>query len=110
MLRDLAIFDVRNPARIKFKKLVSINAPAPFDFEELIAPHSILIRYRDGSGEAILNLSNARKPQLQALSDTTETFIIPVSDEHATEARKAVQDAVTPSDYQIVIPNGQHRS
>jgi hypothetical protein len=89
---NMAIFDVRNPGKIKFKKLVSINAPAPFDFEGLVAPQSLLIRYRDGSGEAILDLTDAKKPQIRALNDTpNETYIIPVSDEHAMEARKAGQ-------------------
>ena len=106
--RNLAIFDVRNPARIKFRKLVSINAPAPFDFEQLIAPHTILIRYRDGSGEAILNLSDAKKPLLQLTSDKpTETYIIPVSNERAKQTGEAVQDTATPRDYQIVAPNSQ---
>jgi hypothetical protein len=105
--RNLAIFDVRNPARIKFRKLVSINAPAPFDFEQL-APHTILIRYRDGSGEAILNLSDAKKPLLQLTSDKpTETYIIPVSNERAKQTGEAVQDTATPRDYQIVAPNSQ---
>ena len=106
--QNLAVFDVRNPAKIKFKRMVPINAPASFDFCGLVAPYSMLIRYRDGSGEAILDLMDARKPQIRPLSDTpAETFILPVSDAPITGLRKTVPDAVAPRDYQIVLPNGQ---
>jgi hypothetical protein len=106
--RNLAVFDVRNPGKVKFKKLVSLNAPAPFDFVQLAGPNSMLIRYRDGSGEAILDLRKPRAPQLRSLAETpTETYIIPVGEDPVTRHEQSKRDAEAPRDYQIVTPNNQ---
>jgi hypothetical protein len=105
--RNLAIFDVRDPGKIKFKRLVPVNASSTFDFEGLASPHSILVRFRDGSGEAILDLTDAKNPHIRPMSETpVETSIVPVTDE-SLMAQTATPGDLTPRDYNIVIPNVQ---
>ena len=101
--RKLAVFDVRNPGTIRFKKLVPLNVPGPFDFVSLVAPNSMLIRFRDGSGDAILDLRKPKDPQVRALSERPiETYIIPVSwDPWITQKRDSQRER-PPTDYQVV--------
>jgi hypothetical protein len=106
--RNLAVFDVRDPGKIKFEKLVPLNALAPFDFIQLAGPNSMLIRYRDGSGEAILDLRKPKAPQIRSLAETpTETYIIPTGDDPVARHEQYKRDAEAPRDYQIVTPNNQ---
>ena len=96
----LAVFDVRNPGKIRFKKLVPLDVPGPFDFVSLAAPNSLLIRFRDGSGDAILDVRKPTDPQVRALSERPiETHIIPVSrDPWITQSQ--MEQPTT--DYQVV--------
>ena len=78
--RKIAIFDVSNPGKIRFKTLVPLDVPEPFDFVSLAGLNSMLIRFRDGSGKAILDLRRAMDPQVRTLSERpAETYIIPVA-------------------------------
>jgi len=62
--RQIAIFDVSDPQKIKFKRIAKVEAPAPFDFVQPAGQSLEMIRYRDGRGRQILDLSliAPRKP------------------------------------------------
>jgi hypothetical protein len=54
----LAIFDVTNPANIEQESPARLDAPGSFDFVSSLGEHTELIRFRDGQGEAVLDLHN----------------------------------------------------
>jgi hypothetical protein len=56
----LAIFDVTDPAKIKQKAAPQLDAPGPFEFVASLGDHAELIRFRDGQGEAVLDLHNVK--------------------------------------------------
>ena len=64
--QKLSILDVTNPASIKKVAMVAVAAPSPFDFVLNIGDTAALIRYRDNSGFAVLNLSNYDHPTVVA--------------------------------------------
>ena len=64
---QIAIFDVSDPQKIKFKGLAKLDAPAPFDFVQPAGQSLELIRYRDGRGIAVLDLGKPRSPVLKAV-------------------------------------------
>ena len=60
----LTALDVTDPARIERLAETQLVAPARFDFVESVGNDSVLVRYRDGSGEALLNLKHCKHPVL----------------------------------------------
>jgi hypothetical protein len=98
--KQIAIFDVSDPQKIKFKKLVALEAPAAFDFVQPAGQSLELIRYRDGQGIAILDLSRPKNPLLKTVGATgTEFYIVPVESNQASTRKLAA-----PQDYQIIRP------
>lgn len=78
--KDLVVLDVADPSRIRLKAEAKLDAPAPFDFRQRIGADAVLIRYRDGSGFGILDLTKPKKPALTAISaPASETYIEPAS-------------------------------
>ena len=61
---QLAILDVTDPAHIRPVGLVKLDAQATFDFGETVNDSAILVRFRDGSGAALLDLHKAKAPVL----------------------------------------------
>jgi hypothetical protein len=61
----LAIFDVTDPAKIKQKAAPQLDAPGSFDFVASLGDHAELIRFRDGQGEAVLDLQNIKLPTIR---------------------------------------------
>lgn len=66
--RSLAILDVSDPARIRSAAQVSIGAPSPYDFVETLRDSAVLIRYRDNSGFAVIDLGKFKNPVLTEAS------------------------------------------
>jgi len=97
---QIAIFDVSAPQRIKFKGLAKLDAPAPFDFVQPAGQSLELIRYRDGRGIAVLDLSKPKTPVLKAVGATAAgCYIVPIGE------NPDVGRALTvPQDYQIIEP------
>lgn len=62
--KQLAILNVTDPAAIKTVSEVQLNAKAPFDFVRDLGDSAALIRYRDHSGVAVLNLRRPHQPTL----------------------------------------------
>jgi len=64
--------DVTDPASIRTIAQVAVNAPAPFDFVRDIRNDAALIRYRDGSGYAVLSFRHTTHPLLIAAPQMTD--------------------------------------
>jgi hypothetical protein len=66
--RDLTTLDVTNPARIRRLAKVQLPAAATYDFVQEMNDNSVLVRYRDGSGSALISFSHASRPELVSAS------------------------------------------
>jgi hypothetical protein len=64
----LTALDVSDPAKIQRLGETQLAATGAFDFVEPIGNKSALIRYRDGSGEAVLGFKNSKHSVLESAS------------------------------------------
>jgi hypothetical protein len=104
----LAIFDVTDPAKIKQEAAARLDAPGSFDFVSSLGDRAELIRFRDGRGEAVLDLHKAKLPVIKTVAGLKfqgpterlgdDGFIIA---SQATENQGNVQ-ASSSQDYQVV--------
>jgi hypothetical protein len=60
----LAVFDVTDPAHVKEEGSAHVDAPSAFDFVSSLGDYAELVRFRNGQGEAVLNLHKAKVPTL----------------------------------------------
>lgn len=67
----LAILDVTVPARIRLAATVDTGIEKPFDFVQPVGSDFELIRFRDGSGSALLNLQKPESPRVENVEWTT---------------------------------------
>jgi hypothetical protein len=71
---QLAILDVTDPARVKSKGTARLDAVGAFDFVSSLGEQTELVRFRQGQGEAILDLHRVptlnRVPGLEVGSST----------------------------------------
>jgi len=58
----LAILDVTEPNHVKSEGSVQLDAPDTFDFVSNLGNRAILVQFRHGHGNAVLDLHNARLP------------------------------------------------
>jgi len=90
--RSIVVFDVSHPGKIALKAFVTVDASAPFDFVETVGRHTELIRYPDGCGNALLDLSKPKLPEIKTMAATaSEAYILPVR-----EAGSGVSDVTKP--------------
>jgi hypothetical protein len=61
---QLAIFDVTDPADVKEEGSAQVDAPGSFDFVSSLGDYAELVRFRNGQGEAVLNLHKVKAPAL----------------------------------------------
>jgi len=100
----LAIFDVTDPAKIKQKAAPQLDAPGSFDFVASLGDYVELIRFRDGQGEAVLDLHNVKLPTIKMIPglkfhSSTE---LPAGDGFITVSNQAtVSSDANPLDYEI---------
>ena len=71
----LTALDVTDPAKIKRLAETELAVPSRFDFVEPVGNDSVLVRYRNGSGEALLSLKHCKHPVLGDASALTGTEI-----------------------------------
>ncbi|MGB8480444.1 MAG: hypothetical protein WCE63_16680 [Acidobacteriaceae bacterium] len=64
--RALTTLDVSDPSDIRRIAQTNISAPSAFDFVQDIGEQAALIRYRDGSGIALLSFKHYKRPTLMA--------------------------------------------
>ena len=106
--RSIAVFDVSHPRKITLKAFVTVDAPASFDFVETVGRRTELIRYADGSGYALLDLSKPKAPRIKTMAATNkEAYILPIR-----EGGSGISGIVTrpyvssaPRDYQVILPS-----
>jgi len=73
--RQLTALDVTDPSRIQRSSQTTIAANSAFDFVRSIRDEDALIRYRDGSGVALLSFKHYKHPALvnSAALENTDT-------------------------------------
>lgn len=69
---QLTVFDVSEPAHIRLAASVDTGLTKTYDFIQPVNSTLELIRFRDGSGTALLNLRNAKAPHIENERPATE--------------------------------------
>jgi hypothetical protein len=100
---ELAILDVTDPAHVKGKGTVQIDAAGPFDFVSPLGDRAELIRFRQGHGEAVLNLPAVGAPTLKQVQGLTlQGPTMTLGDDGFTVGALLDADAQSARDYQVV--------
>ena len=74
---QLAIFDVTDPARVKGEGSVQLDTSGPFDFVADLGKRGELVRFREGQGEAVLDLrNNPVLTRVQGLDTRDSTILL----------------------------------
>jgi hypothetical protein len=111
---QLAIFDVTDPARVNGEGSVQLDASGPFDFVADLGKRGELVRFREGQGEAILDLrNNPVLTKVQGLDTRDSTILLadyasrltgqafaPVG--QSTRDYKIFQSGESPSDDRVI--------
>ena len=63
----LVVFDVTDPGHVKMVRSVDLSVPAPFEFAEPVGTSSILVRFYNNQGVALLDLHKAKMPVLKTI-------------------------------------------
>jgi hypothetical protein len=108
----LAIFDVTDLGKIKQEPAAQLDTPGSFDFVSSLGDHAELIRFRDGQGEAVLDLHKAKLPTIKFVpglkfDGSTERL---VGDAFTIANQASVQSDANARDYQIFATVSRSRS
>jgi hypothetical protein len=107
----LAIFDVTDPAHVKAEGSTLVDAPGSFDFVSSLGADAVLVRFRNGQGEAVLDLRKVKAPtinMIQGLYSQGATEFLG-GDVLIVAKRPSVQSDADDTDYQVVdISNPLH--
>jgi hypothetical protein len=63
----LAIFDVTDPAHVTVEGSAQVDVPGAFDFVSSLGDYAELVRFRNGQGEAVLDLHKVKAPTLNKI-------------------------------------------
>jgi hypothetical protein len=98
----LAAFDVTDPVHVKGEGSVQLDAAGPFDFVSPLGEQGELIRFRQGSMDAVLDLHKEKVPKLKTVQGLTlQGPITRLGDDGFTVTSQAPQ--MQPDrDYQVV--------
>jgi hypothetical protein len=69
----LDVFDVPDPAKVKFVRSALLSAPGPFDFVRSLGDSAELLRFRENKGVAVLDLHKAKTPVLRTVNSLNDT-------------------------------------
>jgi hypothetical protein len=101
----LAILDVTDPNQIKGEGTVQLDAAGPFDFVSTLGEQAELVRFRQGQGNAVLDLHKAKAPTLEKVQGLTlQGQTTPLGGDGFTVSTPAGADAQSTRDYQVVDP------
>ena len=64
----LVVFDVTDPGHVKMVRTVNLFVPAPFEFGERVGTSSVLVRFANNQGVAVLDMHKAKAPALKTIS------------------------------------------
>lgn len=73
--RALSALDVTDPAKIKVVTRTPLAAPSAFDFVQEVGDNGTLIRYRNGSGIAMISFRQFQHPVLVAQPTLAQTNV-----------------------------------
>jgi len=68
----LSVFDVTNPAHMKLEASIQTGAHSTYDFAGRVGDDELIV-FRDGSGNATLNLHRAKAPRLTMIDGPSAT-------------------------------------
>jgi hypothetical protein len=106
---QLAIFDVTDPAHVKGEGSAQLDAAGPFDFVGSLGERAELVRFRQGQGEAILDLRKAPTlKELQGLELQGSTMLLGDSGLGATTPADSVDSVQNPRDFQVLQSGKTH--
>lgn len=100
---QLVAFDVTDPARIRLASSTPLTVSGAFDFVRPASNHAELIRFRDHSGTAVLNLQKPKSPALSIINSASQ----PGSAEALTETVFLMENQATPQP-SVVVPHDFH--
>jgi len=100
----LAIFDVTDPAHVKEEGSARVAAPGAFDFVSSLGDYAELVRFRNGQGEAVLNLHKVKVPTLSTIQGLdSQASTTRLGDDGLIVADQPnVQSDANDPDYQVV--------
>jgi hypothetical protein len=104
----LAIFDVTDPANVKQESAAQLDAAGPFDFVSSLGDNAELIRFKNGQGEAVLDLHKPKAPAIKMvpgleLQGATERL---GNDGFIVSNQASAQSDANDPDYQVVETAG----
>ncbi len=100
----LAVFDVSDPANVKQESAAQLDALGPFEFVSSLGDNAELIRFKNGQGEAVLDLHKAKAPVIKMvpgleLQGATERL---GNDGFIVSNQASAQSDANDPDYQVV--------
>ena len=100
----LAIFDVTDPAHVKAEGSAQVDAPASFDFVSSLGGDAVLVRFRNGQGEAVLNLRKVKTPTLNMTQGLNFQGSMEFWGDNVLIADKqpSLQSYISDTDYRVV--------
>jgi hypothetical protein len=103
--RRVAVLDVTDPAHTKGDGSAQLDAAGPFDFVAPAGAQAELVRYRQGQGDAILDLRQGTRPMLksvQGLNSKDATTQLGEDGHIVGSAAEIPAEVQPPQDIQVV--------
>jgi hypothetical protein len=100
---ELAILDVTDPGHVKGEGSVQLKAAGPFDIVSTLGSRAELVRFRQGQGDAVLDLHRDQAPALKPVSGLTlQGSTMLLGEDGFTVSSQADAAAQPTRDYQVV--------
>jgi hypothetical protein len=107
----LTVFDVTDPQHIKLTAAVPTEARGAFDFVTPVGETSELVAFRDGSGNAVLDLHRAKAPRLSKVDGAANPDELLGHAGYLTSSLTQVEPvAPQPRDVELVETKGTPRT
>lgn len=99
----LAVFDVTDPVRIRDNGAAPLDVAGSFDFVASVGADKELVRFREGKGEAVLDLHRPKLPNLKTVQGLNlQGSVTRLGDDGFAVSDMAASDARPVRDYQVV--------
>lgn len=100
----LVVLDVSDPGHVKMVRSVHLAVPGPFDFAQSLGNSSILLRFHNNQGVAVLDLHKAKAPVLKTVDGLKYTgHAEPLGDSAYLMTSELQMDRQAASrDYQVI--------
>ncbi len=93
-----------DPAHVKAEGSALVDAPGSFEFVSALGSDAVLVRFRNGQGEAVLNLRKAKTPTLNMIRGLSSQGAMELLGDTVlvVDDRPSRQSYLTDTDYQVV--------